>query len=843
MPDFPWPTEHFQGTPKYYNDAKQLDIATLRDLMMERHAPMPGEQRDRLMAQRAAILAQLRPQGRAGAARLSNKQKLELKKELDGIDRKIEIASGFTLNPEDIRSRTDRIGAINARLDAIRRASQADLIDPNEVAALSVEKSNLERELASSEGGKEYYVPRTPPTVMQKPKLDDDGNVMVDEEGVPIMEPVQRVVSDTADGKLRQARDALRAAAAGTTDFATAKRRITGNEDAIQAANDLISQGAAAPDQENIAAYMNPYTDRAMENLEADTLRALKEKLLPEVYGRNMGMNFNTGARQRQEEKLLRDVAESLHRKRAEIQLHGQDQALKLASAGKERELTAGRARGEIASGTADRNIREAETLGNLEMLSEADKLTRADVMHQTAEREQRQLQRERDMEVRQFETETEAPFLQAQRYSALLNGQGAGLPTHTFQASSPGTAPEANIGTVVGGALSGLAGLTGMNRQRGQGMFAKGGRVHRAGGGMMNQYGRGEWMKPPSEEEMAPYMASPELEQARAHYNTDNSSNPFWAGLAKMGANMMTHATKSPLEAFAASGPQFHEGYTGAMNEQKEHAEKAAQFNMLLHKSRLDQQNAMTERKFQNEQMAMQESLKLKELGEMRRLHDAQIDREKAHAEKYRAQATAAPKTNPAHHDEADKEILKKAVIGATAAKDMIANLDQLNKLADKVGGGTATAQHEWTSSPYKQSRIHSISQSDIELFDKIAHQLVIDAAAKFGQRGGARIAALVAEAKPNRKMTPDGIRQAVANIRRAVDLEAQRGEYVLGQTDKGISPKKALLDFEDQYEKETENKSLAPQGAKKAEQSAQSSNASKPVNKEEILRIARGG
>ncbi len=828
MPEevYNWPTEFFQGTPKFYNEAKQREIDALRDLMMQKHAPISTADRAKLTEEKSAILAKLRPQSGVSGARLSNKERLDLKKQLDEINRKIDMSSGFKGKPEELDAKKARIAEIEKNLSGTATMESGlfgRLGIPAEIlrGIYKPELDNLQKEIGEYGQENEFYTHKTPPTIMEQPKLDEAGNVVTDADGIPIMERISRVVTDTKDKKLESARNALRTAAsdAQAPNFTAAKDKISSDQTMINAANTLIGQGASAPDQSNIDAYMNPYTDRAMQSLEDQTVRTLQEKLLPAVYGRHMGMNFNTGARQADERNLLRDVAESLHKKRAELQLHGQDQALKLASAGKERELTAGRAKGEIANSQADRNIREAETLGNLEALTSADKLARADVLHQTAEREQRQLQRERDMQVHQFEKEAEAPFIQAARYSSLLNGQAAGLPTHTFQASSPGSAPDTNLGTVVGGALTQLAGLAGMNRQKGQGMFSKGGRVHRAGGGMMNQYGRGDWMKPPTEEEMAPYMASPELEQAKAYHNNDNIPNPYWAGLAKMGSNMMTHATKSPLDAFAASGPQFHEGFTGAMNEQKLHAEKAAQFNMLLHKSRLEQKNAMMQRKYDNENMAMTEALKTKELEQTGKLQESQIDLNKAHALMYQAKANGGGKRNPAHDDDADKQILKNAVTGATSAPDMISNLDQLDALADKVGGGTATAQHEWTSSPYKQSRIHGVEQSDIELFDKITNQIVIDATAKFGQRGGARIAALITESKPNRKMTPEGIRQAIQNIRRAVDHEAKRSEYILEQTEKGVSPKKALLDFDKLYAKEMQNKSLAPQGEKKAE------------------------
>ena len=38
MPEevYNWPTEFFQGTPKFYNEAKQREIDALRDLMMQK---------------------------------------------------------------------------------------------------------------------------------------------------------------------------------------------------------------------------------------------------------------------------------------------------------------------------------------------------------------------------------------------------------------------------------------------------------------------------------------------------------------------------------------------------------------------------------------------------------------------------------------------------------------------------------------------------------------------------------------------------------------------------------------------------------------------------------------
>jgi hypothetical protein len=155
---------------------------------------------------------------------------------------------------------------------------------------------------------------------------------------------------------------------------------------------------------------------------------------------------------------------------------------------------------------------------------------------------------------------------------------------------------------------------------------------------------------------------------------------------------------------------------------------------------------------------------------------------------------------------DSTDQAILKENTDQIRAAPKFLAKLDLLEGLSKKIDTGGFTSTMPVLGSPRFQSMITKGTQGDYDLFDKITNNLVIDATAEFGSRGGQRIAAIIEKGKPSRDMSPEGLQAIISEMKDAIKEEVELSHHVNDEYEMGVSPKSSL----GTYAKSREDKRL---------------------------------
>jgi hypothetical protein len=143
------------------------------------------------------------------------------------------------------------------------------------------------------------------------------------------------------------------------------------------------------------------------------------------------------------------------------------------------------------------------------------------------------------------------------------------------------------------------------------------------------------------------------------------------------------------------------------------------------------------------------------------------------------------------------DLSIMEQSRKSLTAAEPFINKLDRLNELTDNINTGGFTSTMPILGSPRVQSIIGKGKQGEYDEFDKITNSLVADATAAFGSRGGARIAAIIERGKPNRDMSPEGLKAIIAEMKAAIEDEEALSHHVYDQYEQGVKPTSAFHDY----------------------------------------------
>jgi hypothetical protein len=350
--------------------------------------------------------------------------------------------------------------------------------------------------------------------------------------------------------------------------------------------SDTISpylQGATANPTANIDQYMNPYTDRVVDQIATLGNRNLQENILPSVQNKfiNAGQYGSTG-HQNFTNRAVRDTAEGIAQAQGEALQGGYNTALQTSVGQQERKLQAG----QLAGSTANQDVRNklvgSDALQNLASNQQTQGLRGATVLGQLGGQQQQQAQNQANTAYQEYQNERNFPLFQTARLNEIVRG----LPVNTqqFGSSAGPQAPQASPWTQGAGLLASAAGAF---NQRPPG-FAKGGSIKKLSA--YRHYAEGGRSTPnPIQAGVNDAMDTAELKSMRDEATRLQTPqvDPFWAAIARGGASIA--ANRQP-GALAALGQGMQEGlseYQGQLKNQDNRGLQSAKIMNLIDNTR----------------------------------------------------------------------------------------------------------------------------------------------------------------------------------------------------------------------------------------------------------------
>lgn len=511
-----------------------------------------------------------------------------------------------TIKEKTLTSLPDLLAPMSREsMEETRREAERLGIDPREYLGRKLRDIRRKFETDIPEGVKAYQDFRTDEVSFSRPVLGPDGKKVLDPvTGLPVLEQIPRVVTDTPEGHVKKSDEAFAQLISDpSTDktFEDIQAKLSKDPNSADAAIGKLDL-ASKPIKETYDQYVNPYLGAALTDVTKRSKQHFQRDLLPQLRSKFIqGNAYNTGAREQKERHLAEDFGRDLQDRLGALQMQGSDMAMRLASAARDREVEIGKTAGMLGAEQEHEKSRRAEQMANMATRRDVSKLTRADMQHQIAERHRNYAQRSRDLEYDEFRRQQELPVARAAQYSALLHG--APVPTYTFSVAGNRPPPNENPQTLMGGALTSLAGA--MLRRPNEAPFSHGGRIKKAGGGEL-PYG------------LMRFSNSPEYHEIRDKIDRlkNDEVNPWGDALMNLGAALMKNSHKGPIGALSEGGPSFVEGYRTASDENEKRRAMALALKEKLHSSVFANNQDIAKILSQKESLDIDRKYKLAHLG-----------------------------------------------------------------------------------------------------------------------------------------------------------------------------------------------------------------------------------
>jgi len=568
---------------------------------------------------------------------------------------------------------------------------------------------------------------------------------------------------------------------------------------------------------EEAPAYIDRYIDRYRKNVIGALRDERKQSFLEEVLP-NINMSyaqhgsFHGGVRNIAIRKAAEAQEKSLQREIARLMSQAEHQGMEQYNKHRAHRLGAG----ELARGAA-----EADQRAGLQTATALPHLAAQRTALDTAQQEQlkgfgaarqRQDQALRDTHYAEFRESEQDKAARLAQGSNIARGHQTAPMVMTSTSGGPPVAPqEANM---VMGLLGQALGQRGPAPQGG--FYSKGGHVKKrfADGGHVQHYHElGKHVQPLQHEGDMQQIAG----EFRSHQEPDT-----W--MDRVSQQALMNVRGSPLANIGRGAYVAHADRDNARVRMMQAKEKAANLYEAINNTRMKQHEILAA--YENKRM---------EMGEAGRHNQAM--------EGYRGSEVAAKwaKVNGSGQptlpklDKANARVLEQANQSLLSAPTLIEDLDRLEDLSNKIATGTATTKMGITNDPYTQAKLGQGTQEDLDEFDKVANDLVVKATSAFGQRGGARIAALIEKSKPHRGMSRKGIQKVIKNMKGTLHEEMERAQHISESYESGVLPTLALGQY---------SRGKAKGGHKKQEEHAPESHPEShdvsSLSTEELLRIA---
>jgi hypothetical protein len=372
-------------------------------------------------------------------------------------------------------------------------------------------------------------------------------------------------------------------------------------------------QGAKAPSTEGIKSYMDPFMENVLDRLKKRSLRDFNEKLVPHM-NRNLGMSGGLNAgRKTLMQQGYRDLQESWDDQEAKLSSQGYGQALGASSADKERLMNASRFSGGLYEAGRQRQEQAARNLHDMTIAEQGRRHGQITAISIIGQQDQAMAQAARDSEVAEHDAERKHALSMASVKSAVLNN--AQLPTHATQSiQTPPTvtqSPLTTMGNIMGTLAMAKSGRTPT-------VVYKGGRIKRAGGGLMPNMDPMAQQAPEQEQqEVDPLMrgasnARRMLDKYRTRMTKtadkldSPGSDPMYSMLGRMFAEAAASKNPYPLQALGEGMPKAMDAYEAQDTENQNREIRAN----AIHKSIVDtymiEEETRTKRALEKEEMAL---------------------------------------------------------------------------------------------------------------------------------------------------------------------------------------------------------------------------------------------
>ena len=562
---------------------------------------------------------------------------------------------------------------------------------------------------------------------------------------------------------------------------------------------------------EEAPAYIDRYIDRYRKNVIGALKDERKQSFLEEVMP-NINMSyaqhgsFHGGVRNIAIRKAAEAQEKSLQREIARLMSQAEHQGMEQYNKHRAHRLGAG----ELARGAA-----EADQRAGLQTATALPHLAAQRTALDTAQQEQlkgfgaarqRQDQALRDLSYGEFREAEQDRANRLAQGSNIARGHQTAPMVMTSTSGGPPVAPqEANM---VMGLLGQALGQRAPAPQGG--FYSKGGHVKKrfADGGHVQHYNElGKHVQPLQHEGDMQQIAG----EFRNHQEPDT-----W--MDRVSQQALMNVRGSPLANIGRGSMLAHADRDSARMRMMQAKEKAANLYEAINNTRMKQHEILAA--YENKRM---------EMGEVARHHGAMEGHRASEVQAKWAKANQEPGLPKL--DKANARVLEQANQSLLNAPTLIEDLDRLEDLSNKIVTGTATTKMGITNDPYTQAKLGQGTQEDLDEFDKVANDLVVKATSAFGQRGGARIAALIEKSKPHRGMSRKGIQKVIKNMKGTLHEEMERAQHISESYESGVLPTLALGQY---------SRGKAKGGHKKQEEHAPESHDVSSLSTEELLRIA---
>src|SRR5882672_3662173 len=560
-------------------------------------------------------------------------------------------------------------------------------------------------------------------------------------------------------------------------------------EDISQVVNPYI-QSATADPTANIGQYMNPYTERVVDQISQLGNRNLQENILPNINTRFIGAGqYGSSGHQDITNRAIRDTTSGIAQAQGQALQGGYNTALQTAVGQQERNLQAGQLAGSTAEQDLKNKIIGADSLQNLASNQQSQALRGSAILGQLGGQQQQQAQNQANTAYQEFQNQRNYPFFQTAR----LNEIARGLPVNTqqFHNVSGPQAPQASSWTQGGGLLASAAGAF---NQRPQG-FAAGGAVKKLTS--YRHYAAGGAATNPIQAGVNDAMDTAELKSMRdeaARLQTPQV-DPFWAAIARGGASIAANRQPGVL---AALGQGMQEGlneYQGQLaNQDKRSLGSAKIMNMIDNTRRLqadrDRSHQLNLEKFSQHQ---------KEFGMSHGVHQAQLGlaQEKFELDKQLYEEGKKGKSTPDFYKKSNEAAIEEARKSLSSLPALKSNLKNLKKLADSLDTGPVRGTIAKGSSTVG-SLLGMGKAEDIDNFDSLTNQLVLDLS---NQLKGSTVALgklkIIEQSKPQLTKVKGANQEIINHMQDLTTLAEEKGRFLKKSLQNGIN----ALDVEDAF------------------------------------------
>lgn len=387
---------------------------------------------------------------------------------------------------------------------------------------------------------------------------------------------------------------------------------------------------------EYIDQYMQKFDKRIISPLREEAQENWFERTLPQINAQFAGSGATHGGqRLKMVERSARDTQKDLGRETSKLRQQAEERARDELHRQAQRNLQTGELATTVLQREKQNAWNAAQTAAGVRGAEQQETMLDVQAMRDLAHTEAVRKQQIINEQIRRHEEEETEPLMALETERRISEG-GAPI-TGTFgPLPMMPTAPNPMLaGAGIFNQMLGM-GMRGGNKKRGGHIkgYANGGNVVDAGLGI----GDSDFV--PYSDANLPAFNSPEMRQVR---NTQYMShgNPQAARFEEMGRHLLgaaaSGANASPLGAYSAALGAGEDVYQKRVADENVNRQRAANLAHAVNNSRLDQQKLLNQARRDR-----------KNFDETKRMHDSQIEMNRAHAAHYRSQAGGKNQPQP---------------------------------------------------------------------------------------------------------------------------------------------------------------------------------------------------